>query len=114
MRDGWQGARAHTAANLTNLIAGTGSGTEWIQAWNDLGSGIQYGSFSVEASTEGTIRSATLSSSAISKISSSRGSSVGIGVSLESYSGQTLDTEWATFAVDTEARTHQLRIVVVP
>ena len=68
----------------------------------------------VEASTEGTIRSATLSSSAISKISSSRGSSVGIGVSLESYSGQTLDTEWATFAVDTEARTHQLRIVVVP
>lgn len=80
--------------DLSDLIAAAGDSTEWAQAWTDLGSGTQYGSFSISNSTEGSIRSATLGNSAITKVSNSRGASVGVGISLESYSGQTVGREW--------------------
>jgi hypothetical protein len=80
--------------------------------YQDLATGTTYGTLSGwSASTMGTIRTMTLSG-AVTPVSNKRGSSFAIGVSI---SPQTSGTQrYIRFSLDTEARTHQLQIVVVP
>jgi hypothetical protein len=83
-----------------------------LGTFDDLGTGTQYGTFTLNESTVDSIRNILLVG-AINDVSDSRDADFAIGIA-----GQTLalgDTnEYARFSFSDEARTHQLQIVVVP
>jgi hypothetical protein len=99
------------STNLTTLANGT---ADWLSAFTDLGAGTSYGTFTVSGATVGVVSAVQLNASASTKVTNSRGAQMGIGVRGTSYSGQTAEDEWSKFALDTEPRTNQLQIVVVP
>jgi hypothetical protein len=81
--------------------------------YRDLGDGPSYGSTTVTSGTVNTQRLIPLDGAA-SKIASSRGADMAMGVSLTSYSGQTSAEEWVKLATGLETRKAQLRIQIVP
>jgi hypothetical protein len=84
-----------------------------LTIYQDLSSGTQYGTLSGwSQATVGTIRSFALSG-AITPVSNVRGSSFAIGVNTSPVKVDGV-AEYIRFSFDTEARTHQLQVVVVP
>jgi hypothetical protein len=99
-------------ASLNNV---NGTESDWLPKFTDLGSGTYYHSgFSLCDSTVGSVVSATLNSSAITKVSNTRGGEVAFGVALSTVNVGSGTSEFITFSEETEARTHQLQITVVP
>ncbi len=82
-----------------------------LEVFDDLGSGTQYGSFTLSAATVGSVRTIALSG-AVSDVSSARGTDFAVGVRCQSIPEER--EQYARFSGSDEARTHQLEIVVVP
>ena len=68
------------STNLTSLLAGTGG----IAAYNDLGSGVSYGSRVYTSADQNLFRSITLNAAALAAIQSSAGGLFALGGALES------------------------------
>lgn len=103
-----------TVRDVTTPVSTLLSNTQPSQTiFQDLATGTQYGTLNGwSASTVGTIRSFALSG-AITPVSGARGTNFAIGVSLSPV--KVADkAEYVRFSADTEARTHQLEVVVVP
>jgi hypothetical protein len=98
---------------VSTLINTTTAGTASVAIYQDLATGTSYGSLNGwTADTVGMVRSITLSAG-LTAVSNARGSNFALSVIVDSLSrnngGETL-----RFAADTEVRTHQLQVVVVP
>jgi hypothetical protein len=95
----------------TPLATVTSNPNPWSAIFNDLGSGTSYGSFVLNASVVGTVKSVILTP-AITGVSNARGSTFAVGVA--EYTNSNAGGETAAFSQDTESRTHQLEINVIP
>jgi hypothetical protein len=94
-------------ATLTQLW---NTGQDWSSVFTDLGSGTQYGTFTVDTNAVGTVKTATLTP-AITPVSNARGTSFAVGAAIGTYGGA---SEYARFSSDVEQRTHRLEIAVTP
>ena len=95
----------------TPLATVTSNTSPSIAIFDDLGTGTNYGSFTLNADSVGTIKSIVLTP-AITAVSNARGSTFAVGIAEFTFSNE--GGEVASFSTDTESRTHQLEIKVVP
>ena len=84
-----------------------------MEVFDDLGSGTQYGTFSLSESTVNTVRPILLTG-AVTAISNGRGSDFAVGIRSLGVTGSETSAEYARFSAGEEPRVHQLQIVVVP
>jgi hypothetical protein len=96
------------STDIDELVEFTG---DQLEIFDDLGSGTQYGTFTLSPSTVNTIRPVLLTG-ALSDVFDARGSDFAVGVRCQSL--EEGEEEYARFSGAEEARTHQLQIVVVP
>jgi hypothetical protein len=91
-----------------------GPGTSEADIYEDLGSGIRYGTFELRRNTVGDVISIELSEDAALALSDARGSSFAVGIRVSTYSGR-LDSgdEFIRFSMGTESRVHLLEIALV-
>ncbi len=92
------------------LSAGTGGTT----AYNDLQSGIGYGTFTVLSSDVGAILEVQLDPGAVPDIQAALGTTFAVGFHIDSLRLDPGDTEALRFSASTESRTHQLVLTIAP
>jgi hypothetical protein len=97
----------HVSTPVTTLVS---SPSPWASIFDDLGEGTTYGSFTVQANSVNTVKSANLTS-AITPVSTARGNNFAIGLLGPVGAG---DAAMVYFSRDLESRLHQLEISVVP
>src|SRR4051812_12524099 len=93
---------------LSTLLNGTGG----VAAWNDLGTGVVYGSRTMTAADNGTIVEITLNSSAINALNAALGRLFALGGSLITL--DTIPNDEYTFRFATDLDITQLRLTLVP
>jgi hypothetical protein len=98
-------------ATVTSLPSPCGPATQCSSIFDDLGSGTTYGSFTLNSSSTGTIKSVVLTP-AITGVSNARGGTFTVGIT--EYTGPGDGGEVVLFNSDTESRIDQLEIKVVP
>jgi Notch-like protein len=102
------------STSVSTLINTTTASSATVAIYNDLMTGTAYGSLNGwTAATVGTVRSMTLSAG-LTAVSNARGSNFALSIMIDSLSKIEGEAETLRFAADTEARTHQLQVVVVP
>jgi hypothetical protein len=101
------------STSVSTLINTTAASAATVAIYQDLATGTSYGSLSGwTAATVGMVRSITLSAG-VTPISNARGSNFALSIIIDSLSRNNGE-EVLRFASDTEPRTHQLQVVVVP
>jgi hypothetical protein len=98
------------ASNAATLAA---LGGDSAAVYADLGDGTLFGSVYLSPTTV-TFQHRIVLDGAATKVRSSRGTDMAIGISQAEYSGQTSADEWAKFSLAIEQRKQQLRITIVP
>jgi hypothetical protein len=78
----------YTVFDVSTLLASLAAGTGGVAAFNDLGSGVSYGSRIYSESDEGFIRDILLGGSAITALEAALGGTFGIGGALTSLSSR--------------------------
>jgi hypothetical protein len=102
------------STSVSTLINTTAVGAANIAIYNDLMTGTSYGSLNGwTASTVGTVRTITLSGG-LTAVSNARNSSFAVSAIIDSLSRNDGFLEELRFSSNTEPRTHQLQVVVVP
>jgi hypothetical protein len=102
------------STSVSTLINTTAPGAAAVAIYNDLMTGTSYGSLNGwTAATVGMVRSITLSGG-LTAVSNARGSSFAVSAIIDSLSRNDGFLEELRFSSNTEARTHQLQVVVVP
>ena len=83
-----------------------------LAIFQDLQSGVQYGSFIGTAQDTGTKHTTTLNANAIADLNGARGSSFSVGVHIDSVPPGSQISQGIRFSLGPEARTHQLILTV--
>ena len=87
------------------------NGTGQLQIYNDLMTGNQFATFTVQQSDVGAVKTISLSPQAVTDINSALGGDFSVGCHNDTISGTA--SQWARFSVAAEARIHQLVLTVI-